>query len=61
MYELEVVTKYNKINLIVDDYNSPEVQEILSQPYIISCRLKEIKDVKQAKGKRLIKTNDNEE
>ena len=36
MYKVDIVTKYNEIHLEVEDINSPEMQEILSQPYIIS-------------------------
>ena len=42
MYELKIVTKYNTINLVVDDYKSPQVQEILSQPYVISVKLNKV-------------------
>lgn len=35
MYILRIKTKYNVINLKVDDINSPEVQEILDQPYVL--------------------------
>lgn len=43
MYELIIETKYNTIRLLIDDYNSPEVQEILEQPYIISVEIHKIK------------------
>lgn len=33
-YRVRIKTKYNEINLIVDDINSPEMKEILDQPYI---------------------------
>ena len=35
---------YNTIEFAVDDYNSPEVKEILEQPYIVSVRITKIKD-----------------
>ena len=44
MYELIIITKYNTIKLVVDDYNSPEVKEILDQPYIISVELHKLKN-----------------
>lgn len=44
MYELIIITKYNTIKLVVDDYNSPEVKEILDQPYIISIELHKLKN-----------------
>ena len=44
MYKLTIVTLYNTIEFAVDDYNSPEVKEILEQPYIVSVRMTKIKD-----------------
>lgn len=44
MYELTIVTEYNTINLVVDDYNSSEVKEILEQPYIKSVEWHQIKE-----------------
>ena len=46
MYELKIVTEYNTITLTTDDYNSPEIQEILSQPYIVSVEMKRIEKEK---------------
>lgn len=43
MYHLTIKTKYNIINLDVEDYTTPEVQEILSQPYIIETRMEKVK------------------
>ena len=42
MYELTIVTKYNTITLTTDNYNSPEIQEIISQPYVISIEKKKV-------------------
>ena len=42
MYELIITTKYNTITLTTDDYNSPEIQEIISQPYVISVELNKV-------------------
>ncbi len=44
MYKLKITTKYNTINLVIEDFNTPEIQEILEQPYIISVEMNEIKD-----------------
>lgn len=44
MYKLTIVTKYNTIELEVEDYKTPEVKEILEQPYIVSVRMTKIKD-----------------
>lgn len=42
MYELIITTKYNTITLTTDDYNSHEIQEIISQPYVISVEMKKV-------------------
>ena len=42
MYLVIIKTKYNVINLIVEDYNSLEVQEIFEQPYIEEIRIEHI-------------------
>ena len=42
MYELIITTKFNTITLTTDNYNSPEIQEILSQPYVISVELNKV-------------------
>ena len=34
MYYLKIKTKFNNLELIVDDYHDEEVQDILNQPYI---------------------------
>ena len=35
MYLVRIKTKFNTIQLIVDDVNSPEVKEIIEQPYVL--------------------------
>ena len=37
MYELEIKTKYNTINIIVEDLEDERVKEILNQPYVIEA------------------------
>lgn len=37
MYELEIKTKFNTINIIVEDLEDERVQEILKQPYVIEA------------------------
>lgn len=50
MYELEIITKVNEIHIVVDDLESEEVKEILSQPYIVEVRPKIFTgDIKKAK------------
>lgn len=34
MYIVKIKTKFNTIELEVDDMNTPEIKEILNQPYI---------------------------
>ena len=43
MYELIIQTQFNTIRMTIDDYNSPEVKEILDQPYIVSVEWHQIK------------------
>lgn len=52
MYELIIVTKYNTINLVVEDYKTPEVKEILDQPYIISVEMHKIKGKTKVRSKK---------
>lgn len=52
MYELIIVTKYNTINLVVEDYKTPEVKEILDQPYIISVEMHKIKNKTKVRSKK---------
>ena len=50
MYELEIITKVNEIHIVVDDLESEEVKEILSQLYIVEVRPKIFTgDIKKAK------------
>lgn len=34
MYKVKIKTKFNIIELIVDNINSPEMKEIFNQPYV---------------------------
>ena len=58
MYYLKIKTKFNELELIVDDYHNEEVQEILNQPYIEDvylCNIAEDKRENYSKVKKLIK------
>lgn len=58
MYYLKIKTKFNKLELIIDDYHDEEVQEILNQPYIEDvylCNIDEDKKENYSKVKKLIK------
>ena len=56
MYKVTIKTLYNTINLEVEDINSPEVQEIFNQPYVLEIRAEEIKKY-DPKVKRIKKDN----
>ena len=58
MYYLKIKTKFNNLELIVDDYHDEEVQDILNQPYIEDvylCNIDEDKKENYSKVKKLIK------
>ena len=58
MYYLKIKTKFNELELIVDDYHDEEVQDILNQPYIEDvylCNIDEDKKENYSKVKKLIK------
>lgn len=44
MYKLIIRTKYNTIELEIDDLQKPEIQEILSQPYIEEVKVEKIQE-----------------
>ncbi len=50
MYRITIKTKYNTITLEREDYNTPEVQEILEQPYIEGIEIENLD-----KSKKLVK------
>ena len=35
MYKVRIKTKFNTIELIVENVNSPEMEEIYKQPYVL--------------------------
>lgn len=44
MYKLIIRTKYNTIELETDNLQKPEIQEILSQPYIEEVKVEKIQE-----------------
>ena len=46
MYQITIKTKYNIINLEVEDLKSPEIQEILEQPYILEVKIENLNKAK---------------
>ena len=62
MYELTIKTKYNTINIVVEDIEDEQVQEILNQPYVIEVAPKIFTgDINKAKvlKKGMIKNDGN--
>ena len=55
MYKLTIKTKYNTIVLNVENYNIPEVQEILEQPYIEEVKIEHLE-----KNKTLVRRKNDE-
>ncbi len=52
MYRLIIRTIYNTIHLEVDDYKTPEIREILNQPYVLSVDVKKIEEGKRVKVRK---------
>jgi len=44
MYLITIKTKYNVIRWEVEEYNSPEVQEVIEQPYVEEVKIEQIKE-----------------
>lgn len=42
MYKIMIKTKYNEINLEVEDYNTPELNEIYDQPYVEEIKIENL-------------------
>ncbi len=51
MYQITIKTKYNVINMQVEDYNTPEMQEIFEQPYVEEIRIDNLNKVKKLERK----------
>lgn len=43
MYQVMIKTKFNTINLKVDDINSKEFKEIVEQDYVVEVKIERIK------------------
>ena len=43
MYKITIVTIYNIIEWVVEDYKTIEVEEVLNQPYVKEYTIEEIK------------------
>lgn len=58
MYYLKIKTKFNEIELLVDDYYDEEVQQIITQPYVEAvylCCIDEEQEETYSKVKKLNK------
>lgn len=59
MYELTIKTKYNTINIVVENLEDEIVQEIIHQPYVIEVVPKIFTgDIKKAKVLKKVIKND---
>ena len=43
MYKVKIVTKYNTIIMEVEDTNTPQMQEIFQQPYVLEVYIESMK------------------
>lgn len=57
MYKVRIKTKYNTINMNIEDLNNPEFVELCDQPYILEVEIENIKNVEEIKND-LIKERD---
>lgn len=51
MYRITIKTKFNTIVLEREDYNTPEIQEILEQPYVEEIYIENLNKVKKLERK----------
>lgn len=49
MYKVKIVTKYNTIIMEVEDTNTPEMQEIFNQPYVLEVYIETMKHFRKEK------------
>ena len=47
MFLVTIKTKYNVIRLEVEDYNTPELNEIYDQPYVEEIRIENLDKIKK--------------
>jgi hypothetical protein len=55
MYDIQIKTKFNVIQISVDDLEDPEVKEILEQPWVEEIKVDNVQD--KPKYKKLIRRN----
>ena len=49
MYKITIITKFNTIHLEREDLNTPEMQELFNQPYVLEIKAEQIKTKKLTK------------
>ena len=54
MYKVTIITKYKTIHLECEDLNTPEMQEIFNQPYVVEIRAEQVK----GKVRKLVKKDE---
>lgn len=54
-YEIYIKTKYNEIKIFVEDINDPQVQEILTQPWVEDTKIEKINREPDKNFKKLVK------
>ena len=57
MYYLKIKTKFNEIELLVDDYYDEEVQQIITQPYVEAVYLRCIDEEQEENYSKVKKLN----
>ena len=53
MYKATIKTKYNVINMTIEDINSKEFLEICEQPYVLEVRAEKIKQLEKERDEAL--------
>lgn len=55
MYDIQIKTKFNVVQISVDNLEDPEVKEILEQPWVEEIKVDNVQD--KPKYKKLIRRN----
>lgn len=51
MYRITIKTKFNTIVLEREEYNTPELQEVYDQPYVLEIQIDNLNKVKKLERK----------
>ena len=52
MYKVKIITKYNTIEMIVEDVNTPEMKELFNQPYVLGVYIDTMEHYKELKKEK---------